>query len=203
MNGMDADYAPTHGPLEDHGEHQPETHKLRMAKALQRERARLGLSLSEAAKRAGVSKSTLSQLETGTGNPSIETMWALATAYGVQIAQLLEPPRARVSRVRFKDLPQLPSSSASYSAALLSPGNAGMRRDVYVITAEPGPARESRPHPPGTVEHLLLTSGKARVVCDGESVVLEAGDFLTHAGDLEHSFEALEPGTMVIEVIDS
>lgn len=200
---MDADYAPNNAPLEPQADQEPEVHKLRMAQALQRERARLGLSLSEAAKRAGVSKSTLSQLETGTGNPSIETMWALATAYGVQVAQLLEPPRAKVSRVRFKDLPQLPSSSASYSAALLSPGHTGMRRDVYVITAEPGPARKSQPHPPGTVEHLLLTSGRARVVCDGEAVVLEPGEFLTHAGDIEHSFEALEPGTMVIEVIDS
>ena len=45
--------------------------------SLRRERARTGLSLTELAKRAGIAKSTLSQLENGTGNPSLETLWAL------------------------------------------------------------------------------------------------------------------------------
>ena len=45
--------------------------------SLRRERARAALSLTELARRAGIAKSTLSQLENGTGNPSIETLWAL------------------------------------------------------------------------------------------------------------------------------
>ena len=40
-------------------------------------------------------------------------------------------------------------------------------------------------------------------MCDGEEAILEPGDFLTFAGDLEHSFEALEPGTRAVYVIDS
>lgn len=182
---------------------EPDAQKLRMARALQDERARLGLSLSEAAKKAGVSKSTLSQLEAGSGNPSVETMWALATSYGVQLAQLLDPPRSRVSVVRYENLPQLPSSNATYSAALLVSGHVGTRRDIYLITAEPGWARESQPHPSGTVEHIVLASGRAQAVCSGETVVLEPGDSLTYAGDVEHSFEALEPGTRAIFAIDS
>ena len=50
-----------------------------IAKGLTRERQRAGLSL-EVARRAGVAKSTLSQLEAGQGNPSIETLWALCVA---------------------------------------------------------------------------------------------------------------------------
>ena len=45
-----------------------------IAAALRRERHRSGLSLTEVARRAGIAKSTLSQLESGTGNPSIETV---------------------------------------------------------------------------------------------------------------------------------
>lgn len=40
-----------------------------IAKSLVRERARTGLSLAEVARRAGIAKSTLSQLESGNGNP--------------------------------------------------------------------------------------------------------------------------------------
>ena len=55
------------------------------------------LSLTELAKRAGIAKSTLSQLENGTGNPSLETLWALGTALGVPLSRLIDPPR-RTSR---------------------------------------------------------------------------------------------------------
>ena len=41
-----------------------------IAASLRRERERLGLSQSELAKRAGIAKSTLSQLEAAAGNPS-------------------------------------------------------------------------------------------------------------------------------------
>lgn len=179
------------------------SHKDRMARALQRERARTGWSLSEAAKRAGVSKSTLSQLESGAGNPSVETMWALAAAYGVQLAQLLDPPRPQTTVTRFADLAQLPSSHASYTAALLSAGQAGVRRDVFLIRAEPGGVRESAPHPAGTVERLVVGSGAVRACCDGEQVELAPGDSMTYPGDAAHSVEALEPGTTLVYVVDS
>ena len=44
-----------------------------IASAIGRERERAGLSLSALAAKAGLAKSTLSQLEAGKGNPSIET----------------------------------------------------------------------------------------------------------------------------------
>src|SRR5690606_27397827 len=51
-----------------------------IAAAVRRERERAGLSLTELARRAGVAKSTLSRLESGTANPSVETLWALGVA---------------------------------------------------------------------------------------------------------------------------
>lgn len=177
--------------------------KARMTLALQRERARKGLSLSEAAKRAGISKSTLSQLESGAGNPSVETMWALAAAYEVQLSALIDPPRPKISLVRLHSLPQMPSSTADYSAALLSASPPSARRDIYVITAEPGSRRDSEPHPSGTVEHLIIGSGAARVVCAGETADMQPGDYLTYPGDQPHSFEALEAGTIAIYVVES
>src|SRR5256885_15741486 len=63
-----------------------------IAASIRRERERAGLSLSELAKRAGIAKSTLSQLESGLGNPSVETLWALGGALGVPFSRLGDPP---------------------------------------------------------------------------------------------------------------
>lgn len=174
-----------------------------VADALRRERQRSGLSLSEAAKRAGIGKSTLSQLESGQGNPSLETMWALATAYGVPLSRLLDPPAAEVTVVRAGQTPALASSNTDYVASLLSSGPANVRRDLYLITAHPGPIRDSQPHPVGTVEHIVIGSGRARVNTVGRDEELGPGDYMRYPGDEPHQFEALEPDTRVVFVVDS
>ena len=60
-----------------------------IAQSLVRERTRAGLSLAEVARRAGIAKSTLSQLEAGNGNPSLETLWALCVALDIPFARLM------------------------------------------------------------------------------------------------------------------
>ena len=72
-----------------------------IAAALKRERARVGLSIGELARRAGIGKSTLSQLEQGLGNPSIETVWALSEALGLTFSDLVDTPPRRVEVIRF------------------------------------------------------------------------------------------------------
>ena len=49
-------------------------------------RARQGLSMGQLAARAGMSKGTLSKLESGDGNPTLDTLAALASALSVPLA---------------------------------------------------------------------------------------------------------------------
>ena len=109
-----------------------------IAASLRRERTRAGLSLSELAKRAGIAKSTLSQLEAGGGNPSVETLWALGVALGVPFSALVEPPSPAVEVIRAGEGPTVASERADYVATLLSASPPGARRDIYHLRAEPG-----------------------------------------------------------------
>ena len=140
--------------ISDGGSAGPDPNKL-VAAALKRERTRAGLSIAELARRAGIGKSTLSQLETGDGNPSVETLWALSTALGIQFSALVDSPARPVEVIRFGDGPVISSAAADYSATLLSAAAPGSRRDAYLIRAEPGSARRSDPHARGVVEHVI------------------------------------------------
>lgn len=169
-----------------------------IATSLQRERRRVGISASELARRAGVSKSTLSQLESGTGNPSVETLWALSTALGIQFSRLVDPAPQPVRLIRAGEGPTVFSEHAEYVATLLAACPPGARRDLYLIRSEPGRPRESAPHQPGTVEHVVLCSGGAVAGLTDETVELHPGDYLSYPGDLPHIFRALEPHTSAI-----
>jgi transcriptional regulator with XRE-family HTH domain len=169
-----------------------------IAASLQRERHRAGLSLAETARRAGIAKSTLSQLESGTGNPSVETLWALSITLDVPFAHLVDPPRPRVHVVRAGEAPRVTAERSDYVAAILSSCPPHARRDMYLITAQPGSARESDPHMTGVTEHVVLCSGRAEVGLTGEPVELRPGDYIAYPADVAHVFRALEPDTVAV-----
>ena len=117
-----------------------------IAASLRRERRRTGLSLTEVARRAGIAKSTLSQLESGTGNPSVETLWAICVALDVPFSRLLDPPRPHTQVIRADEGPTVAAAEADYLATLLAACPPGARRDIYRIQADPGHPRASEPH---------------------------------------------------------
>ena len=88
-------------------------------------------------------------------------------------------------------------------ATLLAACPPNARRDVYLISAEPGRSRNSEPHQLGVVEHVVLCSGRARVGLASEPVELEPGDYTSYPGDLPHVFEALTPATRAVMLSES
>ncbi|UQU63278.1 XRE family transcriptional regulator [Couchioplanes caeruleus] len=173
-----------------------------IAAALRRERERVGISLAELARRAGLAKSTLSQLENGTGNPSIETLWSLGVALGVPFSRLVEPPAPVVRVIRAADTPRLRADHADFAASLLAAGSSHTRRDLYVMELEPGQPREAEAHIPGSVEHVVVAAGRLRTGPTGEFVDLGPGDYVAFPGDVPHHYEALEPGTWAVLVME-
>lgn len=170
--------------------------------SLRRERARAGLSLTELARRAGVAKSTLSQLENGTGNPSLETLWALGTALGVPLSRLIDPPRQDVQLIRAGEGVVMHAERDPYEAAMLASCPPGARRDIYRVGAEPGDGHLARPHTAGTVEHLIVGTGRVLAGPEGGAVELGPGDYLRYPGDIPHVFDALEPGTLGVIIME-
>ncbi|MBK5407859.1 helix-turn-helix transcriptional regulator [Pseudomonas sp. TH34] len=173
-----------------------------LALSIKRERQSAGLSLTELAKRAGVAKSTLSQLESGIGNPSIETLWSLATAMGLQVTRFFEQPQQHLRVIRANEGLTTYAETAHYAATLLADCPAGMRRDIYRLKVQPGEVRLSQPHPFGTVEHVVLCSGSANIGPANEPVLLYAGDYISYLANAPHVFEALEADTTAVMVIE-
>lgn len=173
-----------------------------VAKSLVRERRKTGLSLTEIARQAGIAKSTLSQLEAGVGNPSLETLWALSIALKVPFATLIEPQKSQVQLIRKGEGIRIESEHADYTSLLLSACPASARRDIYQILVQPGEARLSSPHMAGVIEHIILTRGSAMVGLANQAEKLLAGDYISYPGDLEHIFDALEENTEAIVIME-
>ncbi|CUI01570.1 helix-turn-helix domain-containing protein [Leisingera aquaemixtae] len=174
-----------------------------IAAAIQRERSRAGKSLSALAAQAGIAKSTLSQLEAGNGNPSVETLWALAAALDIPLSQLFETEAPATTLIRAGQGEPLESEQSDFTAVLLSRCPPNVRRDIYRVVMQPGEVRCAQPHPRGTVEHMLVCFGQMRAGPDGQEEVLQPGDYYTYPGDRPHRYEALQADTLFLMVMEA
>lgn len=174
-----------------------------IGRAVKRERERAELSLSALASRAGLAKSTLSQLEAGNGNPNIETMWALASALDLPFSRLFEVSEPRGKLIRQDAGQAVTTSEGAFAAVLLDAASPSMRRDLYRTVLEKDEPRAARPHSSGTVEHVIVCEGEAKVGPDENAEILRVGDYYRYPADVPHGYEALSDTALLIIVMES
>jgi transcriptional regulator with XRE-family HTH domain len=162
-------------------------------------RREAGLTLAELAAAAGLGRSTLAQLESGRGNPSVETLWALAAALAVPFARLVEEQRAPLRVTRRADAPTILSQDTpGWVGRLLANPDRRGTFEVYSVEFGDGETRHAEPHHAGVVEHLVVVTGRLRVGPATGTVELGPGDLATYVADVPHVYETLEAGTAVL-----
>jgi transcriptional regulator with XRE-family HTH domain len=138
------------------------------------------LSLSALARRSATGKGTLSELEAGRRNPTLETLYALTTALGVPLSALLTPGAERTG-----------ISGAAVTAVLTERfEDAAAVTDVFRIRIRAGGRQESAAHIPGTEEHLLVLGGTAVVGDPARPQTAGPGGHAHWPADVPHLYSA-------------
>jgi transcriptional regulator with XRE-family HTH domain len=152
-------------------------------------RSRAGLSLERLSKLARVSRGMLSQIELGRSVPTITVLSRIAVAFEVPVSAFLTADSgARVHLMRVGNVQQLRSPDGAFVSRALFPFLGERKSEFYELRLEPACNRESPPHGPGTVENLVLASGKLAVDVDGVAYELEPGDAIYFSADVRHSY---------------
>ena len=149
------------------------------------------LSLDELSRRAGVSKSMLSQIERAQANPTVAVVWRLANALGVDIAELLgrpsAPPAPAVEVIPAHATPALRSPDGQCELRILGPIDLAGRFEWYELTVQPGGALASQAHEPGSREHLTVLSGTLEVSAGAGRERVKHGETARYAVDQPHT----------------
>ncbi|MEO3823914.1 XRE family transcriptional regulator [Actinomadura sp. B10D3] len=159
-----------------------------LAGNLRRARLHLGLSLSELSRRSRIGKATLSQLEAGAGNPTIETVFSLSRALEVPISDLLdrrEPSGLTV--VRAAEVEPLSGEGVDLRP-LRGIESGGALVEVYDQVVRAGRSQDSLGHV--GVEHTIVQAGRLAVRVDDRDVELGPGDYVRFDARLPHRYTA-------------
>ena len=164
----------------------------RRVRALRVER---GLSLSELARRAGIGKGSLSEIEAGRRNPTIETLYALCGPMSVPMTALVgDGPASQGEHPRTR-------SGGMTSVTLDVRHLADHTVEVFRLEFAPGADHTSPAHGPGVVEHLTVVAGSLSAGPVTAMRTVEAGSSTTFRSDSAHRYRAGDEPTEAVLVI--
>jgi transcriptional regulator with XRE-family HTH domain len=147
---------------------------------LKKVRSQRSMTLTEVARRTGISKSTLSRLETGQRRPTLEILLALSQAYRVPLDDLVGAPdvgdpRIRLKAGRVKGRTVIPLSKQPDSMQAWK---------IVIPTSKVDP--EPRAH--DGHEWLYVLSGQMRLVLGNRDWVLGPGEIAEFDTQVPHWF---------------
>jgi transcriptional regulator with XRE-family HTH domain len=147
---------------------------------LKRLRVRRGITLTELATATGISKSTLSRLETGQRKPSLELLLPIAQAHQVPLDELVGAPEVGDPRIRPK-----PRKRNGRIIVPLTQTPSGMHAWKVLIPPEPGEP-ELRTHEGH--EWLYVLSGQMRLILADHDITMGPGEVAQFDTSLPHWF---------------
>ncbi len=165
--------------------------------AVVRERRHLaGMTLGELAHASGLSKTILSRIENGHGNPSVETLFRIARALGLPLSALLADEAPRASVIRARSGPELHADSGM-RAWLVHAQPSHQHAEIYELELPTGTEQRSAGHLSGTEELVICLTGRLRVGPVDHEVDLRPGDAARFRADDEHRYVAVRAARAV------
>lgn len=148
-------------------------------------RGERGWSQSELARRASLGKATLSGLESGTRNPTLDTLHAVAAALGVPLTAIFtaDPGPVRGAAVAMTLLRVFDDGPVTY--------------ELYRMRIPAGAAQVSPPHHAGVTEHATVFAGTLEAGPVGRPGRAGPGEYLEWTADVAHGYAA--PGPADVE----
>jgi transcriptional regulator with XRE-family HTH domain len=161
--------------------------RITLATNIRRLRRLRDLSSAQLARLSHVGPATLSGLERGVGNPTLDTLQSLSATLGVPLTELLDgATRSPVTVVRATQGARVrrPNLELRFVHRFTSGGLDVV--ELYEMTALPGDPHISQGHP--GVENILVTSGRLTVGPGDTTEDLATGDFVSFSAEGPHLY---------------
>jgi transcriptional regulator with XRE-family HTH domain len=156
---------------------------------LRRLRVKRGLSLEKLARASGVSRAMLGQIELGQSTPTINVLWKIARALAVPFSALITNRAAGRTTVLPADRAKmLTSHDGAFSSRALFPFDAPRTVEFYELRLSARSVEQADPHPPGTVENLVVNAGALEMTVGAERHLLSTGDSILFEADVPHLY---------------
>lgn len=163
-----------------------------LAQSVRAHRESRGFSIGTLSHKAGISKTSLSKIEAGLGNPSLEVLNRIANALDVPIGVLFgEENHSQVSVIRREEGQIVTSEEAGLTSRTLFVDGRSHRTNIYELQVPAQAIYRALAHLPGTQECIVCLEGDLTLGPEGQEVHLQPGDAVWFSADLSHSYSSI------------
>jgi len=149
------------------------------------------LSFDQLSELTGVSKSMLSQIETGKSSPTIATIWKIANGLKVSFTALLKNPVVEAEVRSFRGGKPLTAESEHYRVFPLVPFEPQQSFETYYIEIDPDTVFSGEPHEGNVYEYVFVLKGQLQISVEGKEFDIDENEFLKFQANGPHEYRCI------------
>ncbi|GAA0076664.1 helix-turn-helix domain-containing protein [Clostridium sp. CTA-5] len=164
-------------------------------------RNKRSLSLDEVAKLTGVSKAMLGQIERGQSNPTVSTLWKIATGLKVSFSLFINEDQDDLKVIHQNDISPILEDDNRMRLYPIFPFDVNKGFEIFTIELELGCNHISTPHNDGVEEYIIVTEGQLEINIDDKKFILKKGDSIRFMANKPHVYKNVNQGKSVFQNI--
>ncbi|WP_174730665.1 helix-turn-helix domain-containing protein [Mesobacillus harenae] len=149
-----------------------------------------GLSLDQTADLTGVSKGMLGQVERGESNPTVTTLWKIATGLQISFSTLIKEEPSGVHIIHQDQIESVMEQGGDYRVYPIFPFDPRKKFEIFTIEIESGCKQDSDKHNDGVEEYITVISGELELVIGRETYQIPAGSSIRFNANQQHSYHS-------------
>ncbi|MCL6454133.1 MAG: XRE family transcriptional regulator [Alicyclobacillus sp.] len=157
------------------------------------------MSLDALSELTGVSKPMLGQIERGVSNPTVATLWRIASGLKVPFTALIGANPA-LELLRASEQTRVSEDGGRFEVFSTYAAQ-GIPFEIYRVRLHPGCSRSAEPHGVGVTESVTVFTGVLTLSVGEETFTLAAGDALSFAADVEHRYGNTEESVCELSMV--
>lgn len=169
---------------------------------LQKLRHERGLSFGQLAKESGISKAMLSDIEKGSGNPTINTIWKIANGLKVPYTKLIEDVAQEATVVRKAEAVMQTGETQSYRVYCYYKTTPKRDFELFYVELDAGCSNDSIGHSEKSQEYIYIVRGELVLHTEKRDYTLREGDTLVFDSSAHHVYSNQQDTLLSFMVIN-
>lgn len=173
----------------------------RIGQSINKLRSNKNLTIEQLANNIGISRLTLSKIEHGDANPTINILWKICSELDITLAELVDY-KEEISLSKANSVHDLESSDKSFKIDFVFREEKANSIETYrIYLSENNKTMLTEKHNSGSIEIVTVMKGKVLITIDDKEFELDEFDSLKFEADKNHSYKNLSDGTTILNSV--
>lgn len=146
------------------------------------------MTLGQLSKISGISKAMLSDIEKGSSNPTISTIWKIATGLNVPYTKLIDGTKKETEIIRKTETEVQLGETSHYRIYCYFKTTSVRNFELFSVELDANTSNYSTGHSNNVQEYIYIVKGTLKLSTASGDYVLNEGDAVVFDASVDHAY---------------